>query len=126
MKISNISRYHTPTLAVPWPPPLRFAQACAAEPQATPAENATSQPPPGGTHDTTKPSAFNDLDTNKDGKLSRDEVVGDTQLSRDFDMIDTDKDGYITKGELKAYMRHRKDHWRGMGWLTRPAAFLWT
>jgi len=55
----------------------------------------------------TEPNTFTDLDTNRDGMLTRDEVVGDTQLSRDFDKIDVDRDGAITRLELKAYMDGR-------------------
>ncbi|HTA64966.1 MAG TPA: EF-hand domain-containing protein [Xanthomonadaceae bacterium] len=59
-------------------------------------------------HSGTKSTTFNDLDTNNDGRLSRDEVVGDTELSRNFDAIDTNKDGYISKDELRAYEEQRK------------------
>ncbi|MGJ8593431.1 MAG: YHYH protein [Aquaticitalea sp.] len=42
---------------------------------------------------------FTEMDSNKDGQLSKDEVKG--PLSDDFDKIDSNKDGIITKEELK-------------------------
>ena len=39
------------------------------------------------------------MDTNKDGKLSKDEVKG--PLSEHFSKVDSDKDGFITKEELE-------------------------
>ena len=42
---------------------------------------------------------FRKMDTNKDDKLSKDEVKG--PLANDFSKIDTNKDGFITKDELE-------------------------
>lgn len=42
---------------------------------------------------------FKQMDANKDGKLSIDEVKG--PLKNDFSKIDTDGDGLITKDELQ-------------------------
>ncbi|CAM3516454.1 EF-hand domain-containing protein [Flavobacterium gelidilacus] len=42
---------------------------------------------------------FAEMDTNKDGKLSKDEVKG--PLSEKFSEIDSNSDGYISKEELK-------------------------
>jgi hypothetical protein len=39
------------------------------------------------------------MDTNKDGKLSKEEVKG--PLKDDFTKIDTDKDGFLSSEELK-------------------------
>ncbi|WP_237157035.1 DUF1566 domain-containing protein [Photobacterium rosenbergii] len=41
---------------------------------------------------------FTQMDTNNDGKLSRDEARG--PLKRDFDRLDTNNDGYLTRDEL--------------------------
>ena len=50
-----------------------------------------------------KPPTFKELlkemDSNKDGKLSKEEVKG--PLKDDFVKIDTDKDGLITEAELE-------------------------
>jgi hypothetical protein len=42
-----------------------------------------------------------DMDANKDGKLTREEVT-DERLHRLFDRADADKDGFVTKDELTA------------------------
>lgn len=39
------------------------------------------------------------MDTNNDGKLSKDELKG--PLARDFDTIDTDKDGFLSRKEVE-------------------------
>jgi Ca2+-binding EF-hand superfamily protein len=41
---------------------------------------------------------FMQMDTNKDDKLSVEEIEG--PLKNDFDKVDTNKDGFITKEEL--------------------------
>jgi Ca2+-binding EF-hand superfamily protein len=41
---------------------------------------------------------FSQMDANKDGKLSKEEVKG--PLQNDFSKIDTNSDGFITKEEL--------------------------
>ncbi|WP_083932940.1 EF-hand domain-containing protein [Gillisia sp. CAL575] len=49
-----------------------------------------------------------ELDTSKDGKLSKEEVRG--QLKKDFKKIDPDEDGFISKKELeKASKLKRKE-----------------
>jgi EF hand len=69
-----------------------------------------NQPPAGappGTDET-----FAKFDTNKDGKLSADEVKG--PLKKDFAKIDTNGDGFISKEELnKVPKRNRKGPPRG-------------
>lgn len=42
------------------------------------------------------------IDTDGDGKFSREEVAKYKGIAKDFDKIDTNKDGYITKDEMKA------------------------
>lgn len=50
-----------------------------------------------------KPPSFNHLlekmDSNNDGKLSKEEIKG--PLAKDFDVIDTNEDGFITEEEFK-------------------------
>ncbi len=50
------------------------------------------------------------LDTDKDGKLSLEEVKADDRkrMADNFDKIDSDGDGYITKEELEAMQEKRK------------------
>ena len=60
-------------------------------------KNGTSQKQRGG-----QPSVeqlLSEMDANKDGKLSKDEVKG--PLANDFSKIDTDDDGYISEEELE-------------------------
>lgn len=42
---------------------------------------------------------FAKMDTNEDGKLSKDEAKG--PLSKHFDRVDSDEDGFITKEEIE-------------------------
>ena len=46
------------------------------------------------------------LDTDKDGKISKDEASKGPRLSKHFDEVDTDHDGFVTKAELTAAMAH--------------------
>jgi hypothetical protein len=45
---------------------------------------------------------YSKLDTNGDGKVSKEEAVGDASLSAKFDELDTDKNGSLSSAELKA------------------------
>jgi hypothetical protein len=55
-----------------------------------------------------KPMPWKQLDTNKDGKLSKEEVAGDSQLTADFDAADTNKDGFLSKVEFRAHRMEMK------------------
>jgi Ca2+-binding EF-hand superfamily protein len=46
------------------------------------------------------------MDTNEDGKLSKDEVKG--PLANDFSKIDTNNDGFISKKELEKAPKPRQ------------------
>jgi Ca2+-binding EF-hand superfamily protein len=46
-------------------------------------------------------SYFAGLDTDKDGKISKEEASGNDQLTMAWDMVDADKDTFITLEELK-------------------------
>ncbi len=52
-------------------------------------------------------AAVETLDADKDGKLSKDEVKADTNLTGSFDTLDANKDGFLDKDELKA-AKHAK------------------
>ncbi len=45
---------------------------------------------------------FARIDTDADGRISRDEAARFPRLARHFDKIDANKDGYLTKDELRA------------------------
>jgi hypothetical protein len=49
-------------------------------------------------------SDFSKLDTNHDGKLTNEEVVGDETLKRGFAVIDTDVNGTIDKNEYSVFI----------------------
>ena len=52
--------------------------------------------------------AFAKLDTDKDGKISREEAKSGPRLSPHFNEVNADKDGYITRADLKAFLEaHR-------------------
>ncbi|WAC64572.1 hypothetical protein OVA13_07400 [Pseudoxanthomonas sp. SL93] len=42
------------------------------------------------------------IDTNKDGRVSREEAKGSQRLASRFDTLDANKDGVLTKEELGA------------------------
>jgi len=48
--------------------------------------------------------AFARLDTDNDGKISREEAARGRRIAKHFDRIDADKDGFITRAELKAFL----------------------
>lgn len=54
---------------------------------------------PGGNKPPSAKQVIKDMDTNKDGKISKDEAKG--PLKDDFSKIDTNKDGFISLEELK-------------------------
>lgn len=52
--------------------------------------------------------AFNFMDANRDGKISREEAAGFRGVARHFDQADTDKDGFLSRGEFDAAMNYVK------------------
>ena len=48
---------------------------------------------------------FDRLDANADGKLSRAEAAGHSELAQKFERLDSNKDGFLTRGELTAQRR---------------------
>ena len=47
---------------------------------------------------------WTDADSNRDGYLSKDELVPYPTLGQDFDRIDTDHDGKLSKAEFSTWM----------------------
>ena len=65
---------------------------------------------PGGNKDRQQPPSTEELikmmDSNKDGKLSKDEAKG--PLEKDFAKIDTNKDGFLSQAELEKAPKQNK------------------
>ena len=51
------------------------------------------------------------LDTNKDGRISRDEAKADPRLAERFDQLDLNKDGYLDKADRELRMKQHRDAW---------------
>lgn len=52
--------------------------------------------------------AFNYMDDNSDGKVSRKEASGFRGVARHFDQADTDLDGFLSRKEFDTAMNHVK------------------
>lgn len=52
--------------------------------------------------------AFNFMDANKDGKISREEAASFRNVAKHFDEADTDKDGALSKDEFANAMNRAK------------------
>jgi len=52
--------------------------------------------------------AFNYMDANKDGKVSREEAAGFRGVARHFDEADTNRDGFLSREEFESAMNGRK------------------
>jgi Ca2+-binding EF-hand superfamily protein len=64
-----------------------------------------------GMHEDRTPPMFSQLDTNKDGRISRAE--SQEGATRMFNEADTDKDGFISKEEMQAH--HKAMHGKRAG-----------
>jgi Ca2+-binding EF-hand superfamily protein len=49
-------------------------------------------------------------DKDGDGKISRTEAAALPRIAKHFDEIDTNKDGFVTMDELKAFREKHRDH----------------
>jgi hypothetical protein len=86
-----------------------FIFAAGAQAQGSPATGAKSPAPAAsGVPSTTpakksgKPAAFDRLDLNRDGKLTRDEAKDSKRISARFDAIDANRDGVLSRDEVRA------------------------
>lgn len=52
--------------------------------------------------------AFNYMDANKDGKVSREEAAGFRGVARHFDEADTSRDGFLSREEFESALNGRK------------------
>ena len=57
-----------------------------------------------GNHFRGQGGGFNRLDTDGDGRISREEAKANPQLGQNFDLIDANKDGYIDRSEMFRHM----------------------
>lgn len=85
--------------------PLAFAQS--ATPEATQAQDAAAAPAePAAAAPTAAPQkkSWSDVDSNKDGALSKTEAATVPALGQVFDKADANADGALTTDEYKAYV----------------------
>ena len=60
------------------------------------------------------------MDSDKDGKLSAEEMADGSRGQKMFERIDADKDGAITKAEFDAAHERMKSHRGGQGHKSKP------
>ena len=115
MKINPLTHsIHLCMLAAALAAPVAFAQSDTATAAPATIHDGSMQegtapptaPAPAPMASADKPKSWKDLDVNKDGKLSKDEVAADPTWTADFDAVDSNKDGYISKAE---YKKHEAD-----------------
>lgn len=82
--------------------PLAFAQDAAT--QSPEPQDPTAQPAPPAESATPQQLTWNDLDTDGNGTLSKDEAAPVPQLAQVFDDADADGDGQLTSDEYKAHV----------------------
>ena len=59
-------------------------------------------------HQNMRAAHFKKLDTDGDGRISRTEAQAAPRLAERFDQLDTNKDGFLTPDELAAGHRHHR------------------
>jgi len=84
---------------------LLFSGACLA--QVTPEDPSKHTGTAGQGKAMTSDPMWDDLDSNRDGYLTKEELQGSPALVTHFDKMDTDHDGKISQAEWKAYGHHK-------------------
>ena len=95
--------------------PLAFAQETKEpQPEPTPTEEPAPQPTENATGSSTQPTTqatasagqqgWNDVDSDKDGAISKQEAAANAGLAQVFDQADADADGKLTADEYKAFV----------------------
>ena len=120
MKSQRLSRHHpapirsVPVLAATLGLMAATGAAWSAPPAmtATAAQDRTTQqlelmekeamPPPVNPTDINPDNPWSPLDTDGDGRISREEGDVDPDFAANFDMVDTNRDGYINRAEMDA------------------------
>ena len=74
-----------------------------AQDQETPPPKTHGEAPPTSDVATPAPRSFQDLDTDGDGSISKDEAAADPALTQSFGTLDQDADGKLTSAEYQAY-----------------------
>jgi hypothetical protein len=89
--------------------PVAQAQAQPPAPSAAPAPPAAPAEKP----QRLSSDKFQQIDTNHDGAISREEAGAAPMLSSRFDEVDSDKDGRVLPAELKAYAKTHRNSMDG-------------
>ena len=82
--------------------------AAASQTQAEPSAKAASESPAAKYSAKDLERAFNFMDANKDGKVSRDEAASFRNVAKHFDEADTDKDQMLSPEEFESAMNRSK------------------
>jgi len=81
--------------------PLVMAQGTSPKPAVV--EDTLKNPSTSLSTASSSPKTWDELDTNKDGKLSKAEAAADASMKALFAKADTDNDGILTPEEYRAY-----------------------
>lgn len=74
-----------------------------AKDQETPPPKSHGDAPPPSDPATPMPRAFQELDANGDGSITKDEAAADPALTQAFGTLDQDADGKLTRAEYEGY-----------------------
>ncbi|UNK48795.1 EF-hand domain-containing protein [Lysobacter sp. S4-A87] len=84
--------------------PLAFAQSASPAPAAQDAAAAQAEPASAAPTAAPQKKSWSDVDSNKDGALSKNEASTVPALGQVFDQADSNADGALTTDEYKAYV----------------------